>query len=295
MSGGFQLVALSAKTFVVRCDAKLERVIHGLFLGGSMADDSLALAVDPRSGDIYVGGGTSSPNFPAGGGGAEPTIPVGTLSAGFVSRLSGDLRTLKQTTFFSALQGNPWVLGIAVSPATSDVYVVGRDNGGAVVTRYNDQLTQIICRYVLQGNVSEVSQGGNDVAINPVTGDIYVTGVTQSWSFPNITGGAFSSTAHPATYGFQRIFVARFDAALTTNLQSTYLWDGPADEFHTFRIPVVVDPQSGDVIVAGEALGDLGPATGGAQSAYAGGNSDALVVRFSADLRQVKGASYLRR
>lgn len=186
------------------------------------------------------------------------------------------------------------IWGIAINAQSGDVYAIGRNNNGAplsavIVTRYNGSLTQVLSRYAIQGNINEEPLG---IAISPITGDVYVTGVTRSWSFPKIAGGAFSSTVRPASGVFERIFVARLDKTLSTHYQSTYLFNGLANAFHAGWIPVAVDSQSGDVVVAGEATADLGLINGAAQNAFAGGNSDGLIVRFSADLKQSKGATY---
>jgi hypothetical protein len=289
IAGGFQTVSQVGEMFITRSDAKLERVIHSTILGGASAEDAMALAINPRNGDVFVGGDTLSPDFPGGGGSDEPVLPPGTLGASFVSRLSGDLHRLEQTTYFSAMLGSERVWDIAVNPSSGDVYVVGYDLGGAVVTRYDEHLNHILARQAIQGNVSDRAKG---VAVNPVNGDVYVVGTTASWKFPKIAGGAFSATTHPVGGDFGRVFVARFDAALSTHVQSTFLWDGEGTEGQAPRIPVIVDPASGDVIVSTSAFGDFGPITGGAQSSYAGGSTDALVVRFSGDLARVNGATY---
>lgn len=289
VAGGFQTTGQVSSIFVTRSDAKLENVIQSTILGGSTAEDATALAVDPNSGDVYVGGTAESPDFPGGGGNDEPVMPLGTLGTAFVSRLSADLHRLEQTTYFSASPGSNRAWDIAVSPTTGDVYVTGSVPGGALVARYDHNLLHVLSRYVITGNVNETGEG---LAINPSNGDVYVAGLTHSWTLPKIAGGAFRSSTHPAEWGFERVFVARLDATLSTHLQSTYLWDGPAREFYAFRIPITIDALSGDVLVAAATNGDVGAIVGGGQTAFAGGNSDGIVVRFSADLTQVHGATY---
>jgi beta-propeller repeat-containing protein len=286
--GGFQSAPQVEAVFIARCDRKLEQVLQSTLLGGSENEDVYTIAVDPKSRDVFIGGATNSQDFPGGGGGAEPTLPIGTESSAYVSRFSADLRSLQQTTFFNSTLSGFYAWGIAINPTTSDVYVVGQDDGGAVVTRYNEQLTQILSRFVLQGNVFD---GARSIAINPTSGDVYVTGSTSSWAFPNITGGAFSNPSHPVVNGFERVFVARLDAALSTNFQSTFMWDGHTGSYAN-SIPVVIDPTTGDVIVACGALQDLGTIAGAAQPTFAGGNVDGFIVRFTADLKKMVAATY---
>ena len=289
VEAGFQTVAQVSAAFITRTDAKLERVIRSTLLGGNSVDAAYAIAVNPRNGEVIIGGTTASATFPGGGGSDEPVLPPGTLGASFVSRLSPDLRRLEQTSYFSATLGSERVWDIAVNPASGDIYVVGYDLAGAIVTRYDEQLEKVLARRAIQGNVEERAKG---VAVNPVTGDVYVVGTTNSWDFPQLEGGAFSSTEHPVPFDFGRVFVARFDASLDTHFQSTWLIEGEGSELYGPRMPVIVDPGSGDVIVSTAAYGDPGPLVGGAQPNRAGGETDAVIVRFTADLTQVRGATY---
>lgn len=288
--GGFQELSQVLAVFIARFDRKLEQVSQMTLLGGSSDEVVHDMAIDPVSGEVFVTGSTDSADFPGGGGGAEPAIAFGRVD-GFVSRFSSDLRTLEQTTFFGGSRGRALPQAIAINPNTRDVYVAGSGVGGAVVVRYNEALTQVLSRNALQGNTPFGSACG--LAINALTGDVYVTGVTSSWSFPGGAGGAFSSSTHTPT--FTRAFVSRFDATLTHLLQSTYIWDGQTEAYlvgETRKVPVVVAAATGDVFVAAQTISDLGPISGGAQSTFGGHNRDALVVRFSGDLRQAKGATY---
>jgi hypothetical protein len=291
VAGGFQELPQLLAVFIARFDRKLERVIQTTLLGGGSSSEVVHdMAIDPASGDVFVIGGTDSADFPGGGGGAEPTIATG-RSDGFVSRFSGDLRNLKQTTFFGGSRGRALAQAIAINPNTSDVYVAGSGVGGAVVVRYNEALTQVLSRTALEGNTTYAVAWG--VAINPTTNDVYVSGVTSSWSFPALAGGAISSSPH--TQPLSRAFVSRFDATLTNVLQSTYVWNGQTEGYlagETGKVPVTVDRSTGDVIVAAQTIGDVGPVSGGARPTFAGGNRDVLLARFSADLTQLRGATY---
>ena len=80
-----------SKAFAVRVDPSLGSFLQTTYLGGSVDEHGYAVAVHPASGEVYVGGYTSSSNFPRVAGGAQSTIGGGT-DDGFVTRASRDLK-----------------------------------------------------------------------------------------------------------------------------------------------------------------------------------------------------------
>ena len=112
-----------------------------------------------------------------------------------------------------------------------------------------------------------VGGGGADEAlaltIHPVSGDVYVAGFTQSTNFPGTLNGA-----QPARRSTTDAFVARFNAALTTLEQATYL-GGDGDD-RAFAL--AIHPISGEVYVAGvTASANFPGTTTGAQPTFGGG------------------------
>jgi len=75
--------------FVARLNSSLTQIIQSTYLGGSKNDRAYALAIHPKTGDVYVVGNTYSTNFPKTNGGAQAGSKGG-LDA-FVARLSADL------------------------------------------------------------------------------------------------------------------------------------------------------------------------------------------------------------
>ncbi len=131
--------------------------------------------------------------------------------------------------------------------------------------------------------------GGNDIAhglaIHPVSGEIYVVGNTTSADFPGVTGGAQSSLA-----GLDDVFISRFNAELTTLLQTTFLGGSGND----FGLALALDPANGLVYVAGSTNStDFHGATGGAQQTYGGAAADGFVSRLSSDLTTLGQSTYL--
>jgi hypothetical protein len=95
------------------------------------------------------------------------------------------------------------------------------------VARLNAALTQNLQSTYLGGSGDD---GANALAIAG-SGEVYVAGYTGSTNFPNTAGGAQASNG-----GGSDAFVARLNAALTQNPQSTYLGGGPDDYAYALAI-----------------------------------------------------------
>jgi hypothetical protein len=117
------------------------------------------------------------------------------------------------------------------------------------------------------------------------SGEVVVAGGTNSTDFPRITGGAQASYGGGGTDAF----VARLNAALTSNPQSTYLGGSGYDEALALAIA-----GSGEVVVAGWTNSiDFPHTAGGAQARFGGGASDAFVARLNAALTSNPQSTYL--
>ena len=124
------------------------------------------------------------------------------------------------------------------------------------------------------------------VAIHPTTGDVYVAGSTSSTNFPGTAGGAQTQFGG----GSYDAFIARFPASLTSLTQATYLGGSGQD----YATKLVIHPTTGNVYVAGVTVSTDFPGTaGGAQTAFAGGISDAFVARLPSSLTSLTQATYL--
>jgi len=74
---------------VAKLNPNLTRILQSTYLGGGDDDGTLAIAIHPTTGDVYVAGKTHSPDFPKTAGGARENKSGG--SDAFVARLSSGL------------------------------------------------------------------------------------------------------------------------------------------------------------------------------------------------------------
>ncbi len=298
---------LTNDAFVARLNKDLTQILQSTYLGGSQSDGAHALAIHPKTGEVYVAGSTNSKDFPKTTGGAQAKYGNGDA---FVARLNSDLTQILQSTYLGG-SGRDGAYALAIHPKTGDIYVAGdtnskdfpkttggaqaRNKGGtdAFVARLNSNLTRILQSTYLGGSEWDEVYS---LAIHPQTGDVYVAGVTVSKDFPKTTGGAQPkcNECSDALRSYDA-FVARLNSNLTQILQSTYLGGSDSD----LAYALAIHPQTGEVYVAGHTLSSNFPKTaGGAQTecnecvaSRAGGSGDAFVARLTADLAADKKSS----
>ncbi|MFD2719488.1 gliding motility-associated C-terminal domain-containing protein [Hymenobacter monticola] len=82
---------------VCKLNPGLSALTWGSYLGGSGADGAYSIQLEPTSGDVYVAGGTLSPNFPTTAGAYRPTRP-GNVD-GFVTRIAANGTSVVRSTY----------------------------------------------------------------------------------------------------------------------------------------------------------------------------------------------------
>jgi hypothetical protein len=298
-AGGAQATngVFSLAAFVAHLNSALTTLHQATYFGGGTTS-AHALAIHPTTGDVYAGGSTIFSVLPGTAGGAQPASGGGV--DGFVARLNSALTTLDQATYLGG-GGGEAVEGLAIHPASGDVYVTGQTgstdfpstaggaqpahgvdfgNSDAFVAHLNSALTAIVQATYLGGNNQEAAQA---IAIHPATGDVYVAGWTESSNFPGTAGGAQAGFG-----GGDNVFVSRLNSALTTLDQSTYLGSNGANH----ALALAIHPTTDDVYVAGYTTGNFPGTAGGAQAVF-GGFQDAFVAHLNAALTTLDQATYL--
>ncbi len=268
--------------FIVKLDPTLASALNATFLGGSAADNVVALAID-AAGNVYAAGTTHSSPFP----GINPALSADATSVGseaFVAKLNGALGAVINSTFVGG-SGADGAQGLALDPFGA-VYLAGDTEspdlpgisgasadstfaGGAeaFVARLNGGLGAIEASSFLGGS-------GFDSAVGLVlaeTGDVYVAGQTSSSDFPGVAKGSVD-----ATFEVEEAFVARFDPNLSSIGEATYLGGSGTDYALSIARGV-----SGDLFVAGGTDSHDFPGVTAASADHTAQALDSFVVRLS--------------
>ena len=275
----------------------IDPLLQSTYLGGSGFDHLTALAL-AANGDVLAAGFTTSLDLPKRGGGALPN-KIGGVD-GFVSRLTGDLRTIVQSTYLGGTGTDEihalvpqeaggfsvvWVGGITDSTdfpgiTSSSAQQINAGGEDGFVSILSSDLTLLI--------KSTYFGGSDDDRIRALAladgGDAVVGGYTKSENLPKRANGAQSSYG-----GEQDGFVGRLRGDLGLIRQSTYLGGNKSDQISTLALA-----GNGDVIVGGytSSNGLLGTGASSAQR-YRAGLEDGFVSRFAGDLKSVVRSTYL--
>lgn len=256
-------------------------LIYSTFLGGASGESGERIAID-NTGNAYVTGITSSPDFPTTAGAFQPGFGGGFID-GFITKLNASGTGLVYSTYLGS-EGNDACTDIAVDN-TGSVYVTGVTQTGfpitagafqtvfgggisdAFITKLNAAGSGLIYSTYLGGNDGDQGFG---IAIDS-SGNAYVTGKTNSGDFPT-TAGAFQTTLA----GDFDAFVTKLNAAGAGLVYSTYLGGGSEDEGND----IAVD-SAGSVYVTGETESGDFPTTAGAFQTVMAGSSDAFVTNLN--------------
>jgi len=281
-----------ANAVVARLSADGSTLIFSTYLGGSNSDGAAGIAVDPTTGDILVTGGTTSADFPT----VNPLQPnLAGFGNAFVARLSPDGSSLIFSTYLGGRYADNG-FSIAVDAPTGDVLITGRTGSPNFPTAYAFQPTfgggldnAFVARLTADGSAlifSTYLGGGNDsgngIALDPSTGDVVVTGDTNSPNFP------VANALQPTNHGGYDAFVARLRADGSALVFSTFL-GGSDDDGGT---GITVDPSTGDVLIAGATRSRNFPTANPLQPNNHGFDN-AFVARLRADGSALVFSTYL--
>ena len=283
--GAFQTASGGASDiFVTKLDPAGSGLVYSTYLGGSSYEVGVGIAVD-SSGNAYVTGTTSSPNFPTTPGAFQAAFAGGRSnqegqnpSDAYVTKLNATGSALVYSTYLGG-EGNDRSQAIALD-ATGSVFVTGftdsllfpttpgafrpaSDGLSAYVTKVNPAGSGLAYSTYLGGN----SQGMG-IAVD-TQGNAYVTGDAGA-GFPT-TVGAYQPVSASG------IFVAKMNSAGSALVYSTYLADS---ESHSTGIAV---DMLANAYVAGWTTSTSFPTTAGAlQPTFGGGSSsDGFVTKLN--------------
>ncbi len=274
--------------FVAELNPTGSTLLYSTFLGGSGDDDAASIAL-VAGGDAFVGGETSSVDFPATPGAFDTSLR-GDYDV-FVARLN---RTGSGLVYATLLGGTWEEYGgfLTVDPG-GNVYVTGGTNStdfpttpGAYDTSYNSQAMRNEDAFVAKlnpngsGLVYATYLGGFDedmgtaIAIDGA-GDAIIAGNTRSSDFPT-TPRAFQGALR--SIGRDDGFVAKLDPAGGSLVFSTYLGGTGAEAMSSLAL----DPRGNVHLAGGTPSADF-PTTQGALDRSLSGQSDAFYAELDAN------------
>jgi hypothetical protein len=294
----------STDVFVTKLDAAGNIVFTTTF-GGKDVDYGNAIAVD-AGGNIWVGGTTSSENFPLHD--AFQTA-LGAGDTGSLVELAPD-GTVIYSSYFGGLLGSSSVNGVAVDQAGA-VYVTGSTDAtdfsatvglpdgmvsaneitpvsGAFVTKLDSTGQHVIYSALIVGNLVDCAGGSSCFLMSHYTagvgialdsaGDALVAGNTNTTDLPVTAGGS-------SGYGaFAAKFAAKIDAAGNRLAYLTYL--GPPDGIvslgpsETITATAIAADAAGDAYLTGYTNDPEFPATPGAYQTTLNGGSAGCASRL---------------
>jgi hypothetical protein len=283
----------SSDVFVTKINSTGTAILYSTFFGGAGREEGWSIAVD-SAGYSYVTGPTDSATLPGVNGSSLQQTLGGGVRDGFVLKLNPTGTAIVYSTF---LGGNRVDLGAGIAvDGAGNTYVTGYTEsttflgingsslqpthaGGvedAFVTKLNPTGTAIIYSTFLGGNRFD---RGLSIAVD-ISGNAYVTGRTESDTFPGVNGSSIQpSNLNSGGGGAADAFVTKLNPSGTAILYSTFLGGNGDDR----GLGIAVDG-AGSVYVAGFTFSDtstfIGVNSSSIQSTY-GGSGDSFVMKIN--------------
>ena len=283
--GGFG----AENAFVSKFNAAGSALVYSTYLGGSLVDEGLAIAVD-SAGNAYITGVTHSGNFPT-----TPTAfqrSLGGRSNPFVTKINPTGSALVYSTYLGGngddsgngiavdSLGNAYIIGFTDSAnfptmnALQPVYGGGDD---AFVSKINPTGSALVYSTFLGGSGTD---NGHGIALDSAD-NAYVTGLTASTNFPTM------NPLQPSNAGSSNAFVSKINPAGSALVYSTYLGGSGGD----YGLGVAVDGAD-SAYITGVATANF-PTTPGALQTTFGGITDAFVSKINSAGSALVYSTYL--
>ncbi len=288
--------------FVAKLSPDLTTLLVSTFIGGSGNENEATMIFDLAKENLYIGGYTTSSNFPVIEG-AYDTTHNGGMDV-YVLKINKELTTLLASSFLggSGNEGQQWPkLDIAVSqsgnvyltgltcsedfPIFSGVsvdttYAGGSLGGDAFVAKFNEDLSSLLASTYIGGSGNEwrmsIGIDNNDM--------IFVCGETESSDFP-LTVNSYDSSFN----GVSDIFICKYNHDLSILESATCFGKSNNEE----PIDISISPDS-TVYIAGYTRSSNFTTTSGVfDNSYSGGNRDAYIARFNNSLTTLEACTFL--
>ncbi len=285
--------------FVTKLNAAGNALVYSTYLGGSHDDWGFGIALD-SSANAYVTGYTESADFPTTPGAFETTSSGGICGAdpcpdAFVTKLSANGSALVYSTYLGAggergysiavdSSGDAFITGSTDSPSfptTAGAFQTAfGQNGDAFVVKLKPDGSGLLYSTYLGGGGGDV---GTSIGIDSA-GNAYVTGLTDSLSFPT-TSGAFQTACRGCVNALHDAFITKLNPAGSALIYSTFL--GGSNEDLPFGIAL---DSAGNTYLTGRTLSTDFPMSNPIQSTCAGGCVNGLNDAFVTELNAAGSA-----
>lgn len=277
--------------FVAKLNPTGSQLVYSTYYGGTTGEYGSSIAVDP-SGNAYVGGVTSSANFPDTAGVIQTNFG-GSLADGFVTKFNAAGNQVLYSTFLGG-NGNDGVTSIAIDPA-GNAYVTGVTFSTNFPTATPLQATflgGVFDAFVTKLNPTGTAMGystylgGTDedrgfrVELD-AAGNAYVAGMTLSTNFPVV------SALQPAIGGGSDAFVTKLTPGGAISY-STFLGGSGLDG----ATGLSVNP-AGTVFLTGFTTSPNFPLAAASQATYGGGEFDAFAAKINATGGSLNYSTYI--
>jgi hypothetical protein len=285
-----------SNAFVTKLNPSGTALVFSTYLGGvTNTSQGWDVAVDD-SNNVYVLGVTTAvggtDSFPITAG-AFQTVHSQS-SDFFITKLNPTGSEIVYSTFLGGdgsdgieqakievdLSGNAYIAGKSDSfdfPTTAGAFqtslsepdFIARDprfrNRDTIVAKLNPSGSDLIFSTYLGGNDFDEFRG---LAVD-ISGNVFVSGITQSTNFPTTNGAFQTSHAGGAINGFLDYFVTKINSTGTELLYSTYLGGSNVDG----RKGGIAIDRSGNAYIVGQTNSQDFPTTPGAFQTQVGGNA----------------------
>lgn len=258
LQGPYQgLMAGTNDAFVTKVNPNGNGLVYSTYLGGSVNEAALSVALD-GAGNAYVTGSTTSGNFPVVGA-IQPVNPDPNGVVSFVTKLNSPGTGIIYSTYLGGTGGTDDARGIAVDGG-GNAYVTGDTDSANFPT-----LAPIQPSFTGINNafVSKINAAGNAFAYSTFlggtngqdegrgiavdgAGNAYVTGIAGSSNFPTVNPVQAALGGPPGSA--TNAFLTKVNAAGTAWVYSTFLGGNSYDG----GLSVAVDG-AGNAVVAGYA------------------------------------------
>jgi hypothetical protein len=275
------LLGSPSDAFVLKLNSSGSNVVYSTFLGGNNNDVGNAIAVDV-AGNAYIGGETSSTNFPT----LNPLQPIfgGGQSDGFVTKVNAVGSALVYSTYLGGENEDPLndiavdalgqanVTGATLSAHFPTANALQPSLGIGIVRAYVSKLRASGSAFVYSTYLGGSSgENGNGIAVDGA-GNTYVTGLTSSPDFPIVN--AFQPNMG-GSEGQPDAFVSKLNPFGTVLIYSSYFGGSSVE----IGVEIAAD-NNGNAYVLGETFSGDFPTVNPRQPQYAGG-LDAFVAKIS--------------